>query len=52
MEQVATIAGRDWGGFVRAEDGALALRPDQIIPIVFEEVRRLRERVAALEGVV
>jgi len=52
MEQVAEIAGRDWGGFVRAEDGALALRPDQIIPIMFEELRRLRERVAGLEGVV
>lgn len=52
-EEVATIAdraGRDFGGFVRAEDGTLAMRPDQMIPILWEELRRVRKRVAQLEG--
>lgn len=52
-EDVGTIperAGRDFGGFVRAEDGSLAIRPDQLIPILWEEMRRLRERVAVLEA--
>ena len=52
-EDVGTIAkraGRDFGGFVKAEDGTLAIRPDQMIPILWEEMRHLRERVAQLEG--
>jgi len=54
-EDIATIperASRDFGGFVRAEDGTLAYRPDQMIPILWEEMRRLRKRVAELEGAV
>lgn len=50
VAEVATIAGKDFGGFVRAEDGTLAIRPDQLLPIMWEEVRRLRTRVAELEG--
>ena len=50
IEQISTLAGRDFGGFVRSEDGTLAIRPDQLIPILWEETRRLRERVAMLEG--
>lgn len=50
VEQVSKIAGRDFGGFVRSEDGTLAIRPDQFVPILWEEVRRLRERVAGLEA--
>ena len=38
------------GGFVRADDDTLAIRPDQMIPILWEEMRRLRKRVAQLEG--
>lgn len=52
-EEVATIpkkAKRDFGGFVKAEDGTLAIRPDQLIPVLWEEMRRLRKRVAQLEG--
>lgn len=48
--KVSEIAGRDFGGFVRAEDGTLAMRPDQMVPILWEEMRRLRKRVAQLEG--
>ena len=52
-EEVGTIpqrAGRDFGGFVKAEDGTMAMRPDQMIPILWEELRRVRKRVAQLEG--
>jgi hypothetical protein len=50
VETIADIAGRDFGGFVKAEDGTLAMRPDQMIPILWEEMRHLRARVAELEG--
>jgi hypothetical protein len=50
VEKIADLAGRDFGGFVRAEDGTLSMRPDQMIPIVWEALRRLMKRVAALEA--
>jgi hypothetical protein len=50
VETIADIAGRDFGGFVLAEDGKRAMRPDQMIPILWEELRQLRKRVAELEG--
>lgn len=52
-EEIATIATkakRDFGGYVKAEDGTQSIRPDQLIPILWEEMRRLRKRVAQLEG--
>jgi hypothetical protein len=50
VETIADIAARDFGGFVLAEDGKRAMRPDQMIPILWEELRHLRKRVAQLEG--
>lgn len=50
VETIADIAGRDFGGFVLAEDGKRAMRPDQMIPILWEELRQLRKRVSELEG--
>ena len=35
--------GEDFGGFVRADDGSLHLRPDQMLPILWQEVRNLRQ---------
>ena len=50
IRAIAELAKIDFGGFVQAEDGTLAYRPDQMLPIVWEELRRLRKRVAQLEG--
>lgn len=40
----------DFGGYVVAEDGTKHLRPDQLLPVLWEEIRQLRARVAALEA--
>ena len=48
--RVSGIAARDFGGYVVAEDGKKAIRPDQLIPIMWEEIRRLRNRVGVLES--
>jgi hypothetical protein len=50
LQQVGKIAGMDFAGYVLGEDGIHAHRPDQLTPIIWEENRRLRARVAALEA--
>lgn len=52
LEGIEALSGRDYAGFVRAEDGILGRRADQENAILWEAVRRLQRRVAALEGVV
>lgn len=47
--QVANLLGLpDFGGYVEDENGQLALRPDQIIPILWKQVQTLTEQVAQL----
>jgi hypothetical protein len=43
--------GEDFGGYVKGEDGHHYLRPDQLLPVLWEYVRTLEARVAALEAV-
>jgi hypothetical protein len=50
LASVAGIAGRDFGGFVQDDDGGLHIRPDQLIPILWAEVKALRARVAKIEA--
>ena len=50
LGRIPELAGLDYGGFVRSADGTLHRRPDQENAILWEEVRRLRARVAKLEG--
>lgn len=40
----------DFGGYIKGEDGTLALRPDQLIPVLWRAVQALTERVGALEA--
>jgi len=42
--------GEDFGGFVVGDDGTRHLRPDQLLPILWAEVRNLRLRLANLEA--
>lgn len=41
--------GRDFGGYVLAEDGSEHMRPDQLIPVLWKAVQELSAKVAALE---
>lgn len=41
--------GVDFGGFIEAEDGLLALRPDQLVPVLWAAVKGLAARIATLE---
>lgn len=43
-------AGRDFGGYVKAEDGTEHLRPDQLVPIAIKAIQELHARVAQLEA--
>ena len=42
--------GLDFGGYVKAEDGTEALRPDQLISILWKAVQELTAEVRALRG--
>jgi hypothetical protein len=42
--------GLDFGGYVRTEEGQHALRPDQLIPVLWRAVQELTEQVRALQG--
>lgn len=42
--------GMDFGGYVLAEDGTQHLRPDQLVPVLWQAVKALRARVAVLES--
>lgn len=42
--------GLDFGGYVLTEEGTHALRPDQLIPILWKAVQELSAKVAALEA--
>ena len=42
--------GEDFGGFVRGDDGTLHIRPDQLIPVLWQAVKDLSKRVEALEA--
>ena len=39
----------DFGGFVLGEDGTRHLRPDQLLPVLWQEVKALRTRISELE---
>ena len=41
--------GQDFGGYVLAENGVQSLRPDQLVPVLWQLVKNLSARVAALE---
>lgn len=41
--------GVDFGGYVETKDGTRALRPDQLIPVLWKMVQELRGEVAALK---
>ncbi|HEY1441806.1 MAG TPA: tail fiber domain-containing protein [Mycobacterium sp.] len=42
--------GMDFGGYVKAQDGSQHLRPDQLIPVLWQVCRELADKVAALEA--
>ena len=42
--------GKDFGGYVRDENGVQHLRPDQLVPVLWQAVKDLTARVAALEA--
>lgn len=42
--------GVDFGGYVKAEDGSLHMRPDQLVPVLWAAVQELAAKVAALEA--
>jgi hypothetical protein len=42
--------GLDFGGYVKAEDGTQALRPDQLIPVLWKAVQELSAEVSALKA--
>ena len=42
----------DFGGYVEAEDGTLALRPDQIIPVLWKQVQTLTEKVMEMQKII
>lgn len=42
--------GVDFGGYVKAEDGTQALRPDQLLPVLWKAVQELAAEVAALKA--
>lgn len=50
VEEAAAAAGVDFGGFVRAPDGSLALRYDQFIAPLLKAVQELAAKVEALEA--
>lgn len=49
VEEAAAAAGVDFGGFVRAPDGSLALRYDQFIAPLLKAVQELAAKVEALK---
>lgn len=42
-------SGRDFAGYVKAEDGTEHMRPDQLIPVLWKAVQELSARIAQLE---
>ena len=40
----------DFGGFVRADDGTLAIRPDEIIPILWKQVQTLTKELSEMKN--
>lgn len=49
IAKVKDLLGEDFAGYVEDENGVRHIRPDQLIPFVWAEVRSLRQRVADLE---
>jgi len=50
LANVKTIIGCDYGGHILGADGIHARSISEEIPILWEEIRRLRKRLAAVEG--
>ena len=50
VKTVLAKNGLDLGAYVLGEDGTEALRPDQLIPILWKSVQELAAAVAALKG--
>lgn len=50
VKAAALATGRDCGAYVLTAEGKEMLRYDELLPVVWEEVRRLRARIAGLEG--
>jgi hypothetical protein len=48
--KAATPAGMDWAAYVKGEDGTEHIRPDQLIPVLWQAVRELAAEVAALKA--
>ena len=49
VQQVMARSGRDFGGFVLAEDGTAGLRPDQLLPVLWKAVQELAAELAILK---
>lgn len=49
VQQVMARSGRDFGGFVLAEDGTAGLRPDQLLPVLWKAVQELAAEIASLK---
>lgn len=47
---IGDILGEDFAGYVVGENGEKFIRPDQLAPFLWEEVKALRRRVSALEN--
>ena len=50
VNKVMTASGRDFGGYVRGEDGTDNLRPDQMIPVMWQALRELAADFAAYKS--
>ena len=50
VKSATDAAGVDFGGYVLGEDGTHNLRPDQLIPILWQGLRELTEQVVALRA--
>ena len=50
VRDVFAKTGRDFAGYVLAEDGTHHMRPDQLLPVLWKAVQELAEEVAALKA--
>lgn len=48
--KAATPEGMDWAAYVKDADGIEHLRPDQLVPVLWQAVNELAAKVAALEA--
>lgn len=50
VKDALAVTGRDFAGYVRGEDGTEALRPDQLIPVLWKAVQELSADFAAYKA--